>query len=65
MQIDKKAIMLELHREHTLSNMFVTSSEKRLPRILLLLAHFGEEGKPETTLPGRFARKATLIDDRG
>ena len=70
MQIDKKAMMLALHREHTLSDMFVAyllgrniryeedlvdqlfnSSEKRLARILLLLAHFGEEGKPETVIP--------------
>ena len=70
MQIDKQAMMLALHREHTLSDMFVAyllgrniryeedlvdqlfnSSEKRLARILLLLAHFGKEGKPETVIP--------------
>jgi CRP/FNR family transcriptional regulator, cyclic AMP receptor protein len=70
MQIDKKAMMLALHREHTLSDLFVAyllgrniryeedlvdqlfnSSEKRLARILLLLAHFGKEGKPETVIP--------------
>jgi CRP-like cAMP-binding protein len=28
-----------------------SSSEKRLARILLLLAHFGKEGKPETVIP--------------
>jgi CRP-like cAMP-binding protein len=27
------------------------SSEKRLARILLLLAHFGKESKPETVIP--------------
>jgi len=27
------------------------SSEKRLVRILLLLAHFGKEGKPEPVVP--------------
>ena len=27
------------------------SSEKRLARTLLLLAHFGKEGKPETVIP--------------
>jgi CRP/FNR family transcriptional regulator, cyclic AMP receptor protein len=27
------------------------SSEKRLARILLLLAHFGKEGKPEPVVP--------------
>jgi CRP/FNR family transcriptional regulator, cyclic AMP receptor protein len=70
LQIDKKAMMLALHREHALSDMFVAyllgrniryeedlvdqlfnSSEKRLARILLLLAHFGKEGKPEIVVP--------------
>jgi CRP/FNR family cyclic AMP-dependent transcriptional regulator len=70
MRIDKKAMMLALHREHTLSDMFVAyllgrniryeedlvdqlfnSSEKRLARVLLLLAHFGKDGKPETVIP--------------
>ena len=70
LQIDKKAMMLALHREHTFSDLFVAyllarniryeedlvdqlfnSSEKRLARILLLLAHFGKEGKPETVIP--------------
>ena len=27
------------------------SSEKRLARVLLLMAHFGKEGKPEEVLP--------------
>jgi CRP/FNR family cyclic AMP-dependent transcriptional regulator len=67
LRIDKKAMMQALHREHTLSDMFVAyllarniryeedlvdqlfnSSEKRLARILLLLAHFGKEGAPES-----------------
>ena len=70
MRIDKKAMMLALHREHTFSDLFVAyllarniryeedlvdqlfnSSEKRLARILLLLAHFGKEGVPETVVP--------------
>jgi CRP/FNR family cyclic AMP-dependent transcriptional regulator len=70
MRIDKKAMMLALHKEHTLSDMFVAyllgrniryeedlvdqlfnSSEKRLARILLLLARFGKEGVPETVIP--------------
>src|SRR5450759_2655806 len=69
MRIDKKAMMLALRREHTLSDMFTayllgrniryeadlvdqlfSSSEKRLARILLLLAHFGKEGTPETVV---------------
>lgn len=70
LQIDKTAMMLALHREHTFSDLFVAyllarniryeedlvdqlfnSSEKRLARILLLLAHFGKEGVPETVIP--------------
>jgi CRP-like cAMP-binding protein len=70
LQIDKAAMMLALHREHTFSDLFVAyllarniryeedlvdqlfnSSEKRLARILLLLAHFGKEGVPETVIP--------------
>jgi CRP-like cAMP-binding protein len=70
MRVDQKAMMLALHREHTLSDMFTayllgrniryeedlvdqlfSSSEQRLARILLLLAHFGKEGVPETVIP--------------
>ena len=70
LQVDKKAMMDALHREHTFSDMFVAyllarniryeedlvdqlfnSSEKRLARVLLLLAHFGKEGIPETVVP--------------
>jgi CRP/FNR family cyclic AMP-dependent transcriptional regulator len=70
MRIEKEAMVVALHREHTLSEMFVAyllgrniryeedlvdqlfnSSEKRLARILLLLAHFGKEGKPEKVIP--------------
>jgi CRP-like cAMP-binding protein len=70
MRIDKKVMMLALHREHTLSDIFVAyllgrniryeadlvdqlfnSSEKRLARILLLLAHFGKDGVSETVIP--------------
>ena len=69
LRIDKKAMMLALHREHTFSDLFVAyllarniryeedlvdqlfnSSEKRLARILLLLAHFGKEGAPDTLI---------------
>jgi len=68
--IDKKAMMLALHREHKFSDLFVAyllarniryeedlvdqlfnSSEKRLARILLLLAHFGKDGVPDTVIP--------------
>jgi CRP-like cAMP-binding protein len=70
LQIDKKAMIVALHREHTFSDLFVAyllgrniryeedlvdhlfnSSEKRLARVLLLLAHFGKEGVPETVIP--------------
>ena len=70
LRIDKKAMMLALHREHAFSDLFVAyllarniryeedlvdqlfnSSEKRLARILLLLAHFGKDGVPETVIP--------------
>jgi CRP/FNR family transcriptional regulator, cyclic AMP receptor protein len=70
LRIDKKTMMLALHREHTFSDLFVAyllarniryeedlvdqlfnSSEKRLARILLLLAHFGKEGVPEIVIP--------------
>jgi CRP/FNR family transcriptional regulator, cyclic AMP receptor protein len=70
LRIEKNAMVDALHREHTLSDLFVAylltrtiryeedlvdqlfnSSEKRLARILLLLAHFGKEGKQETLIP--------------
>src|SRR5436309_661964 len=34
-----------------LVDQLFNSSEKRLARTLLLLAHFGKEGKPETVIP--------------
>ena len=37
--------------EEDLVDQFFNSSEKRLARILLLLAHFGKEGKPEIVIP--------------
>ena len=70
LRIEKRAMVDTLHREHTLSDLFVAylltrniryeedlvdqlfnSSEKRLARVLLLLAHFGKEGVPETVVP--------------
>src|SRR6201987_3379115 len=70
LRIDKKAMMLALHREHAFADLFVAyllsrniryeedlvdqlfnSSEKRLARALLLLAHFGKEGAPEIVIP--------------
>ena len=37
--------------EADLVDQLFNSSEKRLARALLLLAHFGKEGKPETVIP--------------
>jgi CRP-like cAMP-binding protein len=37
--------------EADLVDQLFNSSEKRLARILLLLAHFGKEGKPESVIP--------------
>lgn len=70
LRIEKKAMVQALHREPTLSDMFVAyllarnvryeedlvdqlfnSSEKRLARVLVMLAHFGKEGVPETVVP--------------
>jgi CRP-like cAMP-binding protein len=70
LRIEKKAMMEALHRENTMSDLFVTyllarniryeedlvdqlfnSSEKRLARVLLMLARFGKEGVPETVIP--------------
>jgi CRP/FNR family transcriptional regulator, cyclic AMP receptor protein len=70
LRVEKKTMIDALHREPTLSEMFVAyllarniryeedlvdqlfnSSEKRLARVLLLLAHFGKEGVPETVVP--------------
>jgi len=67
LRIEKKAMLLALHREQTLSNLFVTyllmqniryqedlidqhcnSSDKRLARILLLLA---EKNTPDSAIP--------------
>jgi CRP/FNR family transcriptional regulator, cyclic AMP receptor protein len=70
LRIKKKAMVDALHREHSLSDLFVAylltrniryeedlvdqlfnSSEKRLARVLLMLAHFGKEGAVETAVP--------------
>jgi CRP/FNR family cyclic AMP-dependent transcriptional regulator len=37
--------------EEDLVDQLFNSSEKRLARMLLLLAHFGKDGKPETVIP--------------
>ena len=37
--------------EEDLVDLLFNSSEKRLARVLLLLANFGKEGKPEPVIP--------------
>jgi CRP-like cAMP-binding protein len=37
--------------QEDLVDQLFNSSEKRLARILLLLAHFGKEGRPEAVIP--------------
>jgi CRP-like cAMP-binding protein len=37
--------------EEDLADQLFNSSEKRLARVLLLLAHFGKDGKPEIAIP--------------
>jgi CRP/FNR family transcriptional regulator, cyclic AMP receptor protein len=68
--IDKREMMRVLHKEHALSDRFIShmlarnrqieealidqlfnSSEKRLARILLLLARYGKEDQPHAVLP--------------
>jgi len=46
--------------EEDLVDQLFNSIEKRLARILLLLAHFGKEGTPETVVPN--IRQATLAE---
>jgi hypothetical protein len=38
--------------EDDLVDQLFNSSEKRLARVLLLLAHFGKEGNPSLSFPG-------------
>src|SRR6185295_5666963 len=46
-------------QEDLVDHLF-NSAEKRLARVLLLLAHFGKEGKPEPVIPK--ISQATLAD---
>ena len=41
----------KIRYEEDLVDQLFNSSEKRLARLLLLLAHFSKEGKPETVTP--------------
>ena len=40
-----------IRSEENLVDQLFNSSEKRLARVLLMLAHFGKEGKPESVIP--------------
>ena len=40
-----------IRSQEGLIDQIFNSSEKRLARLLLLLAHFGQEGIPETVIP--------------
>jgi CRP-like cAMP-binding protein len=44
-------LVRNIRYEEDLVDQLFNSSEKRLARILLLLAHFGKDGKPETVIP--------------
>src|ERR1700690_1373567 len=44
-------LVRNIRYEEDLVDHLFNSSEKRLARILLLLAHFGKEGKPEVAIP--------------
>jgi CRP/FNR family cyclic AMP-dependent transcriptional regulator len=45
------ALARNIRYEEDLVDQLFNSSEKRLARILLLLAHFGKDGIPETVVP--------------
>ncbi len=61
MRLGKKGVIRLLHDQPAFAGVFlrhllsrkiwIESSEKRLARVLLLLANFGKEGKPEPVLP--------------
>jgi CRP/FNR family transcriptional regulator, cyclic AMP receptor protein len=44
-------LLRNIRYEEDLVDQLFNSSEKRLARILLLLAHFGKDGKPEVAIP--------------
>jgi len=44
-------LIRNIRYEEDLVDQLFNSSEKRLARMLLLLAHFGKDGKPESVIP--------------
>jgi CRP/FNR family transcriptional regulator, cyclic AMP receptor protein len=70
LRVGKEKMVRVLHKQHAMSDRFIThmlarnarieedlidqlfnSSEKRLARVLLLLAHFGKDARPESVIP--------------
>jgi CRP-like cAMP-binding protein len=47
----KYLLTRNIRYEQDLVDQLFNSSEKRLARVLLLLAHFGKDGKPEVAIP--------------
>ena len=47
----RRRVLRDTQYEADLVDQLFNSSEKRLARILLMLAHFGKEGAPETVVP--------------
>jgi len=47
----KYLLTRNIRYEEDLVDQLFNSSEKRLARVLLLLAHFGKDGKPEIAIP--------------
>src|SRR5688572_3421892 len=56
----KYVLSHSLRLEEDLVDQMFNSSEKRLARVLLLLANFGKKGKPQTTIP--HVNQALLAD---
>jgi len=53
LKIDRDNMLQALHRERSFSDYFLkfNSSERRLARILLMMADYGRPGEPETLIP--------------
>jgi CRP/FNR family cyclic AMP-dependent transcriptional regulator len=56
----KYVLSHSLRMQEDLVDQLFNSSEKRLARVLLLLANFGKKGKPQTTIP--HVNQALLAD---
>jgi hypothetical protein len=47
--------------EENLVDQLFNSSEKRLARVLLLLAHFGKDGQPEVAIPHNQSGNSSIV----